>query len=134
MALATKALKIYLQCFLGEPTFAHETVVNYQNADTDTGAVVQDVLINVPVSTTDQQVVLATYFPNISNCRFIVVQDLTNPGQQFSFATDAGSNRVPVQAGAFVAWVQDGGAPKSLYLTNPSATTASDILISVVSL
>lgn len=123
-----------LQAFLGSPDFQHQTVANFQSNETFTAAAVANTIVSVPANTTDQAVNLATLFPALTATSFIVVQDVTaTPGQPFSVTTVSGSGRIAIAGGGFLAWTQNGGAPPTLYLTNPSTTTASDIQISVMS-
>ena len=132
MALATKAMVCYIQAFLGEPDFSHDTAINYKTADTATGAVVQTLLVNVSAGATDFEVDLDDFFPAIDNCQFVAIQDVTNPTQAFSFATQPGGRKA-IQAGAPVCWLQNGSTPGKIYLSNANAGV-SQILVTIISL
>ena len=132
MTLATKAMVCYIQAFLGEPDWSHDTAINYKTADTATGAVVQTLLVNVLAAATDYEVDLDVLFPVVDNCQFVAVQDVTNPTQAFSFATQPGGRKA-IQAGAPICWLQNGGRPGKIYLSNANAGT-SQILVTVISL
>ena len=133
MSLATQPLAVYIEAFLGAPDYSHQTLITFTSASTATAAVQQSTLLTVNANTTDLSFNLASYFPGISNCQFVVIQDVTNPGQPFSVGSNAGG-RFSVQASSPMCWMQNGGNPPIIYLTNPSSTTASSILVSVASL
>lgn len=125
---------IALQAFLGSPDFSHQTAVNFVNPSTQQAAVLDSGTIDIPIATVDQATNLATMFPACQNCAFIIIQDITpSPGQPFNFTTVAGSGRLAVAANGFIAYTVNGGAPPTIYLSNPSASAVSAIKVWVMS-
>lgn len=133
LSVAAQQFYISLQAYLGLPDYSHQTIIDYVAPSTLTAAVQGGTIITVPTSTTDQAVNLATYNPAVSACLFISIQDVTNPGQPFSFGTATGTGRIQVPASGFVALMVNGTSLPTIYLTNPSASVASEILVSIAS-
>jgi hypothetical protein len=138
MALSAIGQQCYisLQAYLGYPDYSHVTAIDYSSAASNptlTAAAQSSTPVSVAANTTDQSFNLATLFPALTGLVFISLVDITGTPQPFSFGTAAGTGRQSVAAGAWAAWMPNGGAPPTIFLTNPSTTTASNILISVLS-
>lgn len=124
-------LYIAIQAFLGQPDFTHQSIIEYVAQSTQTGSVLNSTTVTIPAGS-GLSVNLSQVFPAISNCQFIVIQDITATGQPFSVGFSAGA-LVAVAASSPFCWVANGGVPPTLYLTNPNGA-AGNVQISVVSL
>lgn len=133
MANVGTALPLYIaiQAFLGQPDFTHQTVAEFIAQSTQTGSVVNSLTVNIPAGGS-VVAALATLMSAISNTQFVIVQDVTSVPQAFNFGFSAPAS-VPIAPAAPMCWVQNGGVPPTIYLSNVNAG-ASTIQVTVVSL
>lgn len=109
-----------LQVAYGLSWQANQVLCNYIEPGTSQANYPLATTIYVPPSTTAQAVNLATLFPYIQTALFYSVQDVSNPGQAFSFSTASAGNYIPIAAGGFAAFRTNcpiGSAP-TIYLSN----------------
>ena len=125
-------LYIGLEAWVGQPDITHETALNFLSPATLTAQAVYKTIINLPALTVNQLLNLAALFPAATACKFIALIDVTTIGQTFSVGTAPGA-ATPVKASSPFLWMPNENAPPNLYLSNPSATLASDILVVLVS-
>jgi hypothetical protein len=113
MAALPKLLAVYMQAFLGEPDYSHQTGINFVAPSTLQGGALFTTAIEIPAGG-NAGANLQSLFPGATNVQFVALMDITNPGQAFTI-----NGLIPVAAGSPIAWVQNGGAPPNLTLTNP---------------
>jgi hypothetical protein len=123
---------VSVQAYLGLPDYTHQTVIDFVSQTTFTANAPLITTVTVPANTTDQSVNLATTFPGITAVLFLSVADVTNPGQPFSITTTSGSGRIQIAASSCAAYLTNSITPPTLFLTNPSVTTASVIYIGIL--
>lgn len=129
---ASQQVFISLLATLGEPDYSHLTALSFSSQPTLNGVVLPSYPVEVPSATIDQTVNLPSIFPAITNLVCIAVMDITNPGQNFSLTTTAGSGRMLIAASSPWFYMAGGGAPPIIYLSNSNLTT-SLILITLIS-
>lgn len=132
MSAIPQPLAVFLQAFLGQPDFTHQSMINYTSPTTGTAGFIETYTANIPTGGGIVPVNLATLFPAATNVQFLAIVDITNPGQPFNFGINNNSPLVAIPASGFAAWMQNGGAPPTIYLSNINAA-ASQVQIALAS-
>jgi hypothetical protein len=133
--LAGTAQQVYisLQCYLGPPDYTHETLIDYVSPTTLTGIVPQTMPYILAPSASYTSVILATWFPAVANAIFLCILDQTVPGQPFGVSTSSATGSVQIAASSFWTYMPNGGTLPTVYLSNPSGSTASLLQIMCLS-
>lgn len=130
MTATSVPLYIAVQAFLGQPDYTHETILNFISGTTLTGTKVYKTTVALADSTTDQQVNLATLFPNLTACKLLIVIEITSTPVAISIGFAAGASKA-LKAGYPFIFPLNGTAPGSLYLSNSSGGAAEVMVIAV---
>jgi hypothetical protein len=111
---------VSLKAYLGSSPPNQQMSVYYLSPDTLQGSVQNSNTINVPATTTDQAVNLATIFPAAVTPVIIQIVEVTTVPTGFSFTTVSGSGRQLIGAGSFIAWQPTNLT--TIYISNTAAT------------
>lgn len=130
MAGTLQQLVIAMSAFFGQPDFQHTTLMNYDSPDTLEASQLFETTVSLPSGGAVQTVDLPTLFPAATAVQFVGIIDITNGGQAFIIDTFA---NMAIAAGAGMCWQQNGGAPPSIQMHNPSATQAAQVMIVIAS-
>ena len=113
---AANQIEINAQVSYGLGWQANTNLLNYIEPGTTTALFANSTTVFIPPNTIDQQINLATLFPNINTAVLWGVADISNPGQPFSLGMAAGGARYAIAAGGFQINRVAGSAPV-LYVT-----------------
>lgn len=119
---------VALEAFLGVADQAHETAIDFETNNSYVGAANVGQVIEVAANSTVTVTIANTAFANCPVPQFFAAYDVTPaPGLPFGFSLD-NTHFMNVAALSFVGWICDGEAlPATIYLKNPSMTTAATI-------
>jgi hypothetical protein len=117
---------VSLKAYLGPQQPNQQLSIFYLSPDTLMGSVQNSYTFNVPATTTDQVLNLATVFPAAVTPVIIQIVEVTTVPTGFSFTTVAGSGRQLIGPGGFVAW-----QPTNLTSVLISNTAATAITLTV---
>jgi hypothetical protein len=133
LPVAAQQAYISIQAYLGPPDYSHITAIDYVSPTIQTAAVMDALEISIPGSTSYQAVALGTLLAALSAGVFLSLSDITSPNQSFGVSTVNGSGGVTIAPGGFWAYMPNGGAFPTLYLSNPNSG-AGLVRIAVMSL